>query len=173
MHRCEPSSSSVMIETSEQLAQYVRQNLVPSSAITGLKIHELHGFLSFRWYERDFVVKKSLEVFEVKGQNLLVTGASMLMNSVLKKAENDAKTIDALVGSIRQAEDLIGDEEQRNSGYNLLTSVKATLLKLANAKPASHLAVPNGASRSNWQKTGNDAKPSEREPAPAMELKSR
>lgn len=123
-----------MIDTCERLIAHVRENLTPSSAITGLKVHETHGFVSFRWYERDFVVKKSIEVFEVKGQNLFVTGASILLQAVLTKAEFDAKTVETIVSSIRRVEELIGDDDQRDSGFKLLGTVRDTLKKLSRQK---------------------------------------
>lgn len=128
-----------MIETSEQLTQHIRQNLAPSNAITGLKVFENQGFVSFRWYERDFVVKRSLEVFEVKNQNLLATGASMLMQSILAAAQKNEKVIQTLVGSIRQAEDLIADEQKRDSGFKLLRTVGTTLKKLGGSPGLRHL----------------------------------
>ncbi len=138
-----------MIETSEQLAQHIRQNLPPSNAITGLKVFETQGFVSFRWYERDFVVKRSLEVFEVKNQNLFATGASMLMQSVLTDAQKDGKVVATLVGSIRQAEDLIADEQQRDSGFKLLKSVGTTLKKLGGSTGLKHPHNPVTVSRSS------------------------
>ncbi|MBI2946605.1 MAG: hypothetical protein HYY23_03100 [Verrucomicrobia bacterium] len=123
-----------MIETCEQLTHHVRRNLGSSNALTNLKAHETHGFVSFRWYERDFVIKRSLEVFEVKGQNLFATGASMLMHTVLKRAETDRFSAEGIVNSIRTAEDLLADEKQRDAGFKLLSNIKAALKKLAHSK---------------------------------------
>lgn len=123
-----------MIETCEQLIQHVRRNLGSSNALAYMKAHEQHGFVSFRWYERDFVIKRSLEVFEVKGQNLFASGASMLMHTVLKRAEIDTFSVEGIVNSIRTAEDMIADEEKRGSGFKLLASIKTALKKLANSK---------------------------------------
>ncbi|MBI4663678.1 MAG: hypothetical protein HY735_33165 [Verrucomicrobia bacterium] len=131
-----------MIETLEQLTEHVRKHLVPASAISGWKTFEKHGFVSFRWYERDFVVKRSLEVFEVKGQNLLATGASMLMQSALSSAEKDKRVVEAIVNSIVQAEDLISDTQQRDSGFKQLENVKAILRKLGNPRGQTLPAPP-------------------------------
>ncbi len=123
-----------MIDNCETLAAHVRDSLIPSSGITGLKAHESHGFVSFRWYDRDFVVKKSMEVFEVKGQNLFVTGGSILLQAVLAKADNDTKIVETIVSSIRQVEDLIADDDQRDSGFKLLGTVRDTLKRLSRQK---------------------------------------
>ena len=128
-----------MIETCERLSQYVRHNLGSPNAIALMKVYEQHGFVSFRWYERDFVVKRTLEVFEVKGENLLVTGASMLMQVILTKAETNKNVVEVIVNSIHQAEDLIADDQQRNSGFELLATVKATLRKLSKHKSETPL----------------------------------
>lgn len=133
-----------LIETCEQLICHVRRNLGSSNALIHLKAHETHGFVSFRWYERDFVVKRSLEVFEVKGQNLFATGASMLIHTVLKRAETDRFSAEGIVNSLRTAEDLIADEKQRDAGFKLLANIKAALKKLANSKDeVPHLGVAN------------------------------
>ena len=123
-----------MIPNCEVLSQHVRRNLGSSGPLALLKVHESHGFVSFRWHERDFVVKRSMESFELKGQNLFVTGASMLLQAVLKKAESDSVTIESLVSSIRAAESLIADEKDRSAGFKLLANIKAALRRLASPR---------------------------------------
>jgi hypothetical protein len=123
-----------MIETCEQLTCHIRRNLGSSKALTNLKAHETHGFVSFRWYERDFVIKPSLEVFEVKGQNLFASGASMLMHTVLKRAESDRSTAERIANSIRTVEGLLADEKQTEAGFELLANIQAALKKLANSQ---------------------------------------
>ena len=154
-----------MIDTCETLAAHVRESLTPSSGLTGLKAHETHGFVSFRWYDRDFVVKKSMEVFEVKGQNLFVTGGSILLQAVLAKADYDPKIVETLVSSIRQVEDLIADDDQRDSGFKLLSTVRDTLKKLSRQKVESH--HPSLASAKNLS-SGNGAPGSTGQVEPAV-----
>ena len=120
-----------MIPNCEQLSQHLRRNLGSVGPLALLKVHEAHGFVSFRWHERDFVVKRSMESFEVKGQNLLVTGASILMQAVLRRAESNSVTIEGLVNSIQATESLIKDEKERGAGFKLLANMKATLRRLA------------------------------------------
>ena len=120
-----------MIPNCEQLTHHVRRNLGSAGPLALLKVHEQHGFVSFRWHERDFVVKRSMESFELKGQNLFVTGASMLMQAVLKRAEIDSVAIESIVSSIRAAEGLIGDEKERSAGIKLLANIKAALRRLS------------------------------------------
>lgn len=137
-----------MIETCERLSQYVRHNLGSPKAIALMKVNEQYGFVSFRWYDRDFVVKRTLEVFEVKGQNLLITGASMLLQMILTKAETEGNVVEGIVNSIHQAQDLIADDRQRDSGFKLLGTVKTTLRKLAKHKSETPLSGPTVAAES-------------------------
>lgn len=119
-----------MIESLEQLAQYIRQTVPQPKAILNLNVKEKLGVVTFVWHAREFVVKKSLEVLELKGQNLYVTGATMLMQSALMTAGKSETVIESVVDAIRQAEDLIKDDQQKDSGLRLLGTVKATLRKL-------------------------------------------
>jgi hypothetical protein len=119
-----------MIQTLDELAQYIRQNLPQPKSITNLQLKENAGMVTFHWQVREFVVKRSLEVLEIKGQNIFITGASMLMQSALMKADKNEKIIDSLVDALRQAEDLLTDQRERDSGLKLIGTVISTLKKL-------------------------------------------
>ena len=136
-----------MIETLDQLAQYIRQNIPEPRALAALSIHQKSGFVQFHWHGAEFVVKKSLDVFELKQQNLLATGASMLMQLVLKKSEKNERVITAIMDSMNEAVGLMEDEHQVESGLKLLENVKAALVKLGNlngaGKPNILKSLPN------------------------------
>jgi hypothetical protein len=118
-----------MIETLEQLTQYIRQNLPQPKAIMNLRVQEKTGVVMFVWNAQEFVVKKTLEVFELKGQNLFVTGATMLMQSALRTVTRSETVIGTVLDALREAEELVKDEKQKESGLKLLESVKSTLRK--------------------------------------------
>jgi hypothetical protein len=125
-----------MIETLDQLTQHIRQNVPQPKAIVNLHLQEKTGVVTFVWHAREFVVKRSLEVLELKGQNLYVTGATMLMQSALRSAGKSEVVLESLMDAIRHAEELIKDkdEKQKESGLALLVSVKATLRKQVTVK---------------------------------------
>lgn len=114
----------------EEVAQYVRQTLPQSKAIQNLQLRADIGALTFRWNGREFLVKPSLEVFELKGPNVIITGASMLMQAALMTKNKNEKVIVAMVDTMKQAEDFI-KANQKDNGLSLLATVKKTMGSLA------------------------------------------
>jgi hypothetical protein len=119
----------------EELAQYIRQTLPQSKSIAHLHIDEKIGAVRFSWHAREFIVKPSLEVLELKGQHLYVTGASMLMQAAFLKKDKNEKVLGVVEETLQQVEDLLLKRET-DKGLKLLGSVKSTLQKLA-AAPVS------------------------------------
>ena len=113
----------------EELAQYIRLTVPQSKFIEGLQIKETAGVVSFRWQGREFLVKPSLEVFESKGTNVFITGASALMQLAFIKKDKNKKVLEAVLDSITRAEDLIKAMQTEN-GLKLLGTVKQSLIKL-------------------------------------------
>lgn len=120
-----------MIETLEQLAQYIRETLPQPKSIVNLQAKDKTDVVTFHWQGREFLVKKSLDVLEVRSNNLYITGASMLLQSVLTKKGRNEKVIESVLDALKQAEDLISSKRQTESGLKLLGTVKSTLSKLA------------------------------------------
>ncbi len=118
-----------MIDSLIHLAQFIRERVPQPKAILNLRIEELLGAVTFVWHAREFVVKQSLQVLELKGQNLYVTGATMLMQTALTSAGRSETVIESVIDAIRQAEGLLTDQKQKESGLNLLKNVKTTLRK--------------------------------------------
>lgn len=114
----------------EELAQYIRATLPQPRTILDLQIKDPPGVVNFNWQGRDFMVKPPYEVLEVKGEKLFITGASTLMQLVLMKKNRNEKVVEAVLGTLAQAEDLIGNPLNREKGLALLGSVKQTLQKL-------------------------------------------
>ena len=114
----------------DELVQYIRETLPQPKQITHLKNNVQAGVVTFGWNGRDFAVKPSLEVFELKNAQIFITGSSMLMQLALLKRNRNEKILAVLVGTLQQAEDMINNPLNRDKGLNLLQTVKATLRRL-------------------------------------------
>src|ERR1041384_2214248 len=119
------------MQTLNELAQYIRETLPQAKTITNLQVNDQAGVITFHWQGREFLVRKSMDVLEVKGKNLFLTGASMLLQTVLLKKNKNEKVVETAIEVLQQAEDLIGSKRQVEAGLKLLTTVKGTLTKLA------------------------------------------
>lgn len=113
----------------EELAEYIRRAVPQSRLIENLQVKEKADVVSFRWQGREFLVKPSLEVFESKGTNVFITGASVLMQLTFAKKDKNKKVIEVVLESIARAEDLIKGRQTENA-LNLLKTVKQSLVRL-------------------------------------------
>ena len=120
-----------MVPTLEDLSKYVRLTLPQPKLIENLQVQTQAGVVSFGWQGKEFVVKPSLHVLEVRGKEVFITGASMLIQSTLMKRDKNEKVISAAIEVLIQVEDLIKAKRQVESGLKLLDSVKSTLRKLS------------------------------------------
>ena len=122
-----------MMATTQELAeleQYIRRVLPDQKFLTGMKPNEAAGIMEFTWHARHFAVTLTLDVFELKGQSLLLTGASMLMQAALRTKERNNKVLGTVVETMRTAEEnMRGVNLER--GLALLGDAKKTLLRLA------------------------------------------
>lgn len=112
-----------------ELTEYIRKTLPQSNSISHFKANDQAGVIEFAWQSRNFVVKPSLEVMEMKGKSLFITGASMLMQTAFMKRNSNEKVIDTVVNTLQQIEDLVRRDRER--GLQMLQSVKQTLGRLA------------------------------------------
>ena len=112
-----------------ELTDYVRKTLPQSNSISNYKANEQANVIEFAWQSRNFVVKPSLEVMEMKGKSLFITGASMLMQTAFMKRTSNEKVIETLVNTLQQIEEVV--RRDREGGLKLLQSVKQTLGRLA------------------------------------------
>lgn len=113
----------------DDLTQYIRKTLPDQKALANLRANPQAGVVEFTWHARHFVVKMSLEVFELKGQTLLITGASMLISAALRTKDKNTKVVEAVIETLHAAEDNMRGSADR--GLALLTEVKRTLSRLA------------------------------------------
>lgn len=65
----------------DDLAQHVRRMLPDLKQLSNLRHNADAGVVEFDWHARHFVVMPTLKVFELKGQSLMLTCSSMLMQA--------------------------------------------------------------------------------------------
>lgn len=119
-----------MIETLDELAQYVRQAVPDPRAILNLQVKEKTGAVVFIWHGVEFLVKPSLHVFEVRGYNLYITGISTLLQVVLMRRSQNEKVLESALDTIMEAEELTRARNQAQGGVKLLGTVREILRKL-------------------------------------------
>ncbi len=117
-----------MLQTLEELVHHIRKTVPQSKRITHMASDQKAGAVMFDWQSRKFAVKKSLQVFEMKGPRLYITGASTLLQANLEARVQNQKVIANIVEKIQQAENLV--ESDSPQGLSLLQSVKQTMEKL-------------------------------------------
>ena len=109
-----------MIETLDELAQYVRQSLPDSRSILHLKVNPKMGAVSFIWQGLEFVVKPSLQVVEVRGYTLYVTGVSTLLQTVLMREHANVKVLEMALKSVEEAQEMIQVQNLHQPGMKLM-----------------------------------------------------
>ncbi|MBM3835606.1 MAG: hypothetical protein FJ403_20515 [Verrucomicrobia bacterium] len=124
----------------EELSHYIRQTLPQPKAITRLAVIEKAQAVSFAWHSREFIVKPTCEVLELKGNSLFITGASMLIQAAFTKKDKNEKVLVAVDETLQQVEDL-ASKHQTERALSLLEPVKQTLRRLigpgaSNGRPA-------------------------------------
>jgi hypothetical protein len=78
-----------------------------------------------------------MEVYELKGKTLLITGILMLIQAALQTKDRHTKIIEVVVETLQAAEENM--RTNRDRGYSLLSEVKKTLSRLA-GKPSGRPA---------------------------------
>ena len=119
-----------MIESLDELAQYIRQTVPDSKSILNLQIKEKTGAVVFIWHGVEFLVKPSMHVFEVRGYNVYITGISTLLQVVLMRRNQNEKVLENALETIEQAEELIRGKNQTQAGVKMLGTVRETLGKM-------------------------------------------
>ena len=114
-----------------ELIQFIRETVPQPREIQDLQIKDPPGVASFRWHQRDYIVKPSLQVFELKGKDVFVTASSMLLQTAFMRKRGTSKILEVAVDTLRQVEEFIQGKSVEK-GVVLLASVKKTLGGLAN-----------------------------------------
>jgi hypothetical protein len=115
-----------MDEKLEELAQYITRTLPQSKAINHLQKDVKAGVVKFDWNSQKFMVKPSLEVLELRGANLYITAASMLMQAALMTYDKNSKVLTVLDATIGQAEEFFVNH-QTEKAFEVLKTVKQTM----------------------------------------------
>jgi hypothetical protein len=123
-----------MKESLDELVQYIRGAIPQPKKISHMQRKEEAQVVTFHWQGREFLVKKSLEVLELKGKALYLTGASMLLQMVLMKRSRNEKVIEGILTVLKEAEEMIASQHRSETGVKLLAVVKGSLAKLAGKK---------------------------------------
>ena len=119
-----------MIETLDELAQYVRQSLPDPRSILHLTVNPKIGAVTFIWHGLEFLVKPSLQVVEVRGYTLYLTGVSTLMQTALMRQNVNVKVFEAALKTIEEAEEMIRVQNLHQPGMKMIASVRDTLAKM-------------------------------------------
>jgi hypothetical protein len=112
----------------DQLTLHIRKVLPDQKAMSNLRPNPQGNVVEFTWHARHFVVRPTLDVFELKGQTLLVTGASMLIQAALRTRDKNTKSVEVVIETLRVAEENM--RGSRDRGLALLSEIKKTLSKL-------------------------------------------
>lgn len=113
------------------LIQFIRETVPQPKEIQHLQIKDPPGVASFRWHQRDYIVKPSLQVFELKGKDVFITASSMLLQTAFLRKRATAKILGIAIETLQQVEGFV-NSRSTEKGVVLLASVKKTLAGLAN-----------------------------------------
>ena len=83
--------------TLDELVLYVPKNVPQAKAIKHLVVDQKAKVVQFEWQGRRFVVRTSLQAFELKKTSLYVTGTSVLLQQVLTSKTRNQTIIGELV----------------------------------------------------------------------------
>ena len=111
------------------LVQYIRRILPDQKQLTRVHVSEESRFVEFTWHRRHFVVRPNLNVLELKGKTVMITGISQLMQAALRTKDRNAKVLGAVIENIKAAEDNM--QARPEDAFFLLKQTKEALLKLA------------------------------------------
>jgi hypothetical protein len=120
-----------MITDLDELIQHLKHTLPQPKAILHIKPSDEGKYITFVWNGRTFLVRQNLQVFEVKGTKVFITGASSLMQSALVVKNYHQKSIEGMMETLGEVEGMVGTVYQRERGLQMLDALKKTLAKLA------------------------------------------
>ena len=125
--------------TLDDLVPYLRKNVPQPKAIKHMVADQKAKIVKFEWQGRHFVVRTSLQTFELKQTRLFVTGASGLLQLILTTKTSQQTVVSDLVEKLDEAMNLLKGDEQK--GVTLLGPIKATLGRLAGKRSKAQKAA--------------------------------
>ena len=117
----------------EELTKHIRRILPDQKALSNLKSNSQARVVEFNWHSRHFVVTPALGVFELKGQNLLITGSSLLIQAALQTKDRNSKVLEGVIKSLQTAEETM--RSNRDRALATLEEVKKTMSRLVGKHP--------------------------------------
>jgi hypothetical protein len=115
----------MQLHTLDDLEQYLHIVMPQWKSVQQLKRNPQQGFIDFFWQGHHFVVKPSLETFELKNNGLFITGGSLLLQSALRTRTGNETRIVEIADTLRAAEDTI--VSRRDEGLALVRTVRKAL----------------------------------------------
>ena len=116
--------------TLPELTGYISKTIPSPRELAELKANEAAGVATFSWHRIHFLVKPTLEVYEIKNSQIFITGSSLLMTRILAGSSRREQTIEVVLETMRQASELLTNSNTSRSGFELLGVVKKTLARL-------------------------------------------
>jgi hypothetical protein len=97
-------------------------------------MHELESShaVEFTWNSRHYVVTQPLEVFELKGKTLMITGSSILMQNILRSRQQQNRNLDQLMETLKRSEGAVRSD--KTESLSQLLEAKTQLSKLVPQK---------------------------------------
>ena len=111
--------------TLDELVLYLRKNVPQAKAIKQLVVDKKAKVVQFEWQGRHFVVRTTLQTFELKRTSLFVTGTSTLLQLILTTKTSQQTVIGDLVEKFDEVLNLLKGDVQK--GLTLLQPIKSTL----------------------------------------------
>jgi hypothetical protein len=105
-----------MIQNLSELSDYIRKNVPYPKAIMSLRVQEQAGGVVFIWQGVEFLVKQSMEAFEVRGNNIYITGLSLLLQTALRKGDQEEHRIVKVIEALSDAENFARDNQPKKAG---------------------------------------------------------
>ena len=122
-----------------ELVQHIRRILPDHRHLTRMHENKEADIVEFTWHSRHFLVRPTLDAFELKGKTIMVTGASQLMQAALRTKDRNTKIVGAVLETIHAAEENM--RVHPDKAFALLKKVKTTLLRLAGKPDAARQAA--------------------------------
>jgi hypothetical protein len=108
----------------QQVADYVRSTIPMPGAIMQMRASESAGGVTFFWQGIEFFVRESLQVFELRGNTLFITGLSSLLQTVLSRRKLDDHKFNGFVSQLSEAEALARDPRSTIRAVEILQSIR-------------------------------------------------
>lgn len=123
-------NATLEAESVEDLGSFLQRSVPQPKAMSRLKVNHDFGYATFAWYGREFLVNKSKQVFELRGQKLFVTALSMLMQKVINGASANQNRVSQIIHELSHAEELIINKHRVHSGLQEIDEAKRRLREL-------------------------------------------